>query len=455
MSHAFRISQSSIRSTEDMKQQQQRFQPCKVCLLFYILPDYRNHENPELATVFKAVIPIVAEILVNFDVGHPIIHSFTEYFAEKKSIDRRCKASDWMRTLNLVPTPESEAVLEPPLTPLLGHRTLWQQQAGYSQLNMKGATLSGRNQPQEHHRPTVNGRHFQTMMVTINHDDNGQWDTVYIMKEEGNEGDAPGPSKRQKPHGRLTLCSKPAPVRHWEYYMEHHRSAQQVQRAFPTPYTGFIASLHPVPILHADTGFHSKPRSPTHRELDAADCTMMQLDSRLGFERVEPPPLFGDFNSSRASPGSVPAHSCGAEPSGHCMPPSEQDIWSSRCCRRISVAESIGVMVPRVGATATMPPISALVHRIYCFALGALLMTFRPRYLPVLLRIVIMEVLHVQQVEEGRKNANKMTGWWNDSGSGQDGIRWCGIVDVGQGEHMVRVQSQEGILLPFGYPSFH
>ncbi|KAJ7314655.1 hypothetical protein DFH08DRAFT_821316 [Mycena albidolilacea] len=66
-----------------------------------------------------------------------------------------------------------------------------------------------------------------------------------------------------------------------------------------------------------------------------------------------------------------------------------------------------------VGATATVPPVSAL---------SASLVIVRPQYRPVLLRAVVVEELRVQRVEEERKSANKMTGWGDDGGSAQAGI---------------------------------
>jgi hypothetical protein len=91
---------------------------------FYLLPDHPGHKNPQLAHIFDAAIPHAAEILATFDPAHPVISNFNEHFKGSKAIERRRAAGDWMRTLNLVPTPELEAVLQPSLTILLGHQAL-------------------------------------------------------------------------------------------------------------------------------------------------------------------------------------------------------------------------------------------------------------------------------------------------------------------------------------------
>ncbi|KAJ7131757.1 hypothetical protein C8R43DRAFT_956965 [Mycena crocata] len=74
-----------------------------------------DHSNPRLSAIFEAAIPQVAEILAAWDNAHPVIAKF----------ERRRKAGDWMSTLrSLVPTPELEVVLAPPLATLMEHRLL-------------------------------------------------------------------------------------------------------------------------------------------------------------------------------------------------------------------------------------------------------------------------------------------------------------------------------------------
>jgi len=60
------------------------------------------------------------------------------------------------------------------------------------------------------------------------------------------------------------------------------------RRSPVTAPAGFIASPRAAPILCTDAGPRSKPRLPAHRELDVADRTTLQLDSRPGFESVAP-----------------------------------------------------------------------------------------------------------------------------------------------------------------------
>ncbi|KAJ7884708.1 hypothetical protein B0H13DRAFT_2537126 [Mycena leptocephala] len=96
----------------------------KVRMPFYMNPDHPDHENPELATIFKASLPQIAEMLAEFDANHPVVASYTKYFAHRKEIDRHRQAGEWMRSLALVPTPELEVVLATPLEDLLQHPRL-------------------------------------------------------------------------------------------------------------------------------------------------------------------------------------------------------------------------------------------------------------------------------------------------------------------------------------------
>ncbi|KAJ7354108.1 hypothetical protein DFH08DRAFT_804028 [Mycena albidolilacea] len=96
----------------------------KVRMPFYLFPDHPDHNNPQLAHIFDAAISPAAEILATFDPAHPVISNFNRHFRGKRAIERRRVAGDWMRTLNLVPTPELEAVLQPSLMILLGHQVL-------------------------------------------------------------------------------------------------------------------------------------------------------------------------------------------------------------------------------------------------------------------------------------------------------------------------------------------
>jgi hypothetical protein len=84
----------------------------------YLKPDDPDHKNPELEAIFSAAIPHVADILAAFDHNYPVIESFMQIFANKKTIDIH-QAGDWMRSLCLVLKPELEAVLTEPLGNLL------------------------------------------------------------------------------------------------------------------------------------------------------------------------------------------------------------------------------------------------------------------------------------------------------------------------------------------------
>jgi hypothetical protein len=122
--------------------------------------------------------------------------------------------------------------------------------------------------------------------------------------------------------------------------VEHHRSAHLVG----VPHSSCPSSppRAPPPSSAPTPAFAQNLPRRAHRGCDVADRTTMQLDSRPGFERVAPPP------PSSRGPSTCREcliHSCGAAPSGRCMPPSEQDVWSSRRCRCVSLVERIEAMV--------------------------------------------------------------------------------------------------------------
>jgi hypothetical protein len=65
----------------------------------YLKPDDPDHKNPELEAIFSAAIPHVTDILAAFDHNYPVIESFMQFFANKKTIDIHREAGDWMRSL--------------------------------------------------------------------------------------------------------------------------------------------------------------------------------------------------------------------------------------------------------------------------------------------------------------------------------------------------------------------
>ena len=46
----------------------------------YMDSSFEYHENPPLASIFDAVIPAIAKILVEFNNNHPVVHHFNGYF---------------------------------------------------------------------------------------------------------------------------------------------------------------------------------------------------------------------------------------------------------------------------------------------------------------------------------------------------------------------------------------
>ncbi|KAJ7362690.1 hypothetical protein DFH08DRAFT_799712 [Mycena albidolilacea] len=96
----------------------------KVCMPFYMLPDYPDHQNPLLKEIIGAAIQQVAKILMDFDLSHPVVANFAEHFKSVKAAEQNRCVPDWMRTIGLTPTPELEAVVSPPLTSLPGHSLL-------------------------------------------------------------------------------------------------------------------------------------------------------------------------------------------------------------------------------------------------------------------------------------------------------------------------------------------
>ncbi|KAF8169604.1 hypothetical protein K438DRAFT_1774188 [Mycena galopus ATCC 62051] len=86
--------------------------------------DWLQHKYPTLTAIFDAGLPLVAQMLASWNIGHPVIRSFENFFSKKKKHARAREAGDWMRTLGLDLTPELEAVLSDPLMHLLGHALL-------------------------------------------------------------------------------------------------------------------------------------------------------------------------------------------------------------------------------------------------------------------------------------------------------------------------------------------
>ncbi|KAJ7240009.1 hypothetical protein C8J57DRAFT_1478262 [Mycena rebaudengoi] len=95
-----------------------------VRLPHFLDPSSEDHQNPALSELFDAALPLVAEILEVFTNDHPIVAHFNKYFAGKKMIERSRGAGNWMGSFGIVPTPELEEVLAPPLTRLLSHNGL-------------------------------------------------------------------------------------------------------------------------------------------------------------------------------------------------------------------------------------------------------------------------------------------------------------------------------------------
>ncbi|KAJ6565207.1 hypothetical protein DFH09DRAFT_1081864 [Mycena vulgaris] len=95
-----------------------------IHLPFYMKPDDPGHQHPILTSIFDAASHQVAGILADWNNLHPVVASFTEYFAGKKKHLRSREASNWMDTLGLVSTPELEAVLTDPLISLMDHPAL-------------------------------------------------------------------------------------------------------------------------------------------------------------------------------------------------------------------------------------------------------------------------------------------------------------------------------------------
>ncbi|KAJ6603565.1 hypothetical protein DFH09DRAFT_1068712 [Mycena vulgaris] len=73
-----------------------------------------DHQNPALAAIFVESLPRVVEIIAAFNNTHLVVASFNKYFVGKKSFKRNREASDWMDTLNLVPSPDLEAKSDGP-----------------------------------------------------------------------------------------------------------------------------------------------------------------------------------------------------------------------------------------------------------------------------------------------------------------------------------------------------
>lgn len=81
-------------------------------------PEDPAHNEPALTAIFEAALPSIADILADWDLRHPVIRSFEEYFREKKT-KRSREAWSWMQAVALIPTPGLEAVMTDPLAHLM------------------------------------------------------------------------------------------------------------------------------------------------------------------------------------------------------------------------------------------------------------------------------------------------------------------------------------------------
>ncbi|KAF8128800.1 hypothetical protein K438DRAFT_1789399 [Mycena galopus ATCC 62051] len=102
----------------------------KISLPFYMHPDRLGHKNPELADIFSAAIPQVAETLAAFDSNHRVVANSLNFFRSRKKIERAKKAGDGMASLGLVLTPELEVVLDAAMAVLLCHKKLGRSRGG-------------------------------------------------------------------------------------------------------------------------------------------------------------------------------------------------------------------------------------------------------------------------------------------------------------------------------------
>ncbi|KAJ6479615.1 hypothetical protein C8R45DRAFT_933424 [Mycena sanguinolenta] len=96
----------------------------KVHLPLYLRPGYPEHKNPELTAIFTAATTPITKILAAFDITHPGVADFMQYFRGKKLAERRRGLNDRLARLQLVPTPELEEVLARPLIALMRHEAL-------------------------------------------------------------------------------------------------------------------------------------------------------------------------------------------------------------------------------------------------------------------------------------------------------------------------------------------
>jgi hypothetical protein len=88
-------------------------------------PDYPNHKNPALSTIFDIALSQVTEILAKWDNSHSTaINSFEAFSLNKKKHARARETGNWMLEQGLYTTPELEAVLSDPLVHVMGHDTL-------------------------------------------------------------------------------------------------------------------------------------------------------------------------------------------------------------------------------------------------------------------------------------------------------------------------------------------
>ncbi|KAJ7451365.1 hypothetical protein FB451DRAFT_1525745 [Mycena latifolia] len=96
----------------------------KIHLPSYLQPEQSAPLDHPLIAIFRGAVSRLAVVIAAFHIEHPVVKCYTDYFSTRPSTARDTEASLWLTNLRLSPTPELEALIQPPMHVLLSHSRL-------------------------------------------------------------------------------------------------------------------------------------------------------------------------------------------------------------------------------------------------------------------------------------------------------------------------------------------
>ncbi|KAJ7105928.1 hypothetical protein C8R44DRAFT_886375 [Mycena epipterygia] len=91
----------------------------KIHLPSYVEPEQSASPDHPLVAIFESAVCRLSILLTAFSIDHPVVKSYTDYFATKPSTARDTEIGLWLSNIRLCPTPELESLMEAPIQALL------------------------------------------------------------------------------------------------------------------------------------------------------------------------------------------------------------------------------------------------------------------------------------------------------------------------------------------------